>query len=60
MLAIDEKDAKKIGGKDGYVKIAVSEIDKKFAVYLITHIVTKQDRVCSRNESIVYLRIRIG
>ena len=37
MLAIDEKDAKKIGGKDGYVKIAVSEIDKKFAVYLITH-----------------------
>ena len=37
MLAIDEKDAKQIGGKDGYVKIAVSEIDKKFAVYLITH-----------------------
>ena len=58
MLAIDEKDAKQIGGKDGYVKIAVSEIDKKFAVYLIT--LTKHDRVCSRNESTVYLRIRIG
>jgi len=37
MLAIDEKDAKSIGGKDGYTKIAVSEIDKKFAVFLITH-----------------------
>ena len=37
MLAIDEKDARKIGGKDGYTKIAVSEIDKKFAVFLITH-----------------------
>ena len=37
MLALDEKDAKKIGGKDGYVKIAVSETDKKFAVFLITH-----------------------
>ena len=37
MLAISEKDAKSIGGKDGYTKIAVSEEDKKFAVFLITH-----------------------
>ena len=45
MLAIDEKDAKQIGGKDGYVKIAVSEIDKKFAVYLITHNCYKTQRL---------------
>ena len=37
MLALDEKTAKAVGGKDGYVKIAVSETDKKFEVYLVTH-----------------------
>ena len=37
MLALDEKTAKAVGGKDGYVKIAVSETDKKFEVFLVTH-----------------------
>ena len=37
MLALDEKTAKSVGGKDGYVKIAVSETDKKVEVYLVTH-----------------------
>ena len=37
MLALDEKTAKAVGGKDGYVKIAVSETDKKFEVFLVKH-----------------------
>ena len=37
MLALSEKDAKRIAGKGGYSKIAVSETDKKFEVFLLTH-----------------------
>ena len=37
MLALDHKDAKRVGGKDGYVKIAVSEVDRKFEIFLVTH-----------------------
>ena len=37
MLSLNEKDAKEIGGKKGYRKIAVSENDRKFEVFLVTH-----------------------
>lgn len=37
MLALSEKDAKRVGGKKGYHKIAVSETDRKFEVFLVTH-----------------------
>jgi len=37
MLALNEKDAKRVGGKNGYKKIAVSEVDRKFEVFLVTH-----------------------
>ena len=37
MLALSEKEARKIAGAKGYAKIAVSETDKKFGVYLLTH-----------------------
>ena len=36
MLALNEKDARKVGGKKGYKKIAVSENDRKFEIFLVT------------------------
>jgi len=36
MLSLNEKEAKKIAGPKGYAKIAVSQVDKKFSVFLLT------------------------
>ena len=36
MLALNEKEAKKIAGAKGYAKIAISETDKKFEIFLLT------------------------
>ena len=36
MLALNEKEAKKIAGPKGYAKIAISETDKKFEIFLLT------------------------